>query len=173
LPARSCAFFRITLTRRDHLGAVQSAILKRITGLIECDLHHADASGRAVWSPCSSPPCPGWQPISRRRRGTFIKRGPSIRHDDRTASRLAPKRVYDRFDFGVVTNAGRVRRHLERSGRPSIEGRQFDDEGAVSGLNIITTRLRPGVIAVSNSGRLRPNDASEVMNPGPGGAGSR
>jgi hypothetical protein len=29
---------------------------------IECDLHHADASGRSVQSPCSSPPCSGWQP---------------------------------------------------------------------------------------------------------------
>jgi hypothetical protein len=99
-------------------------------------------------------------------RGTFIKRGPCIRHDDETASRLAPKRVYDRFDFGVVVNGGRVRRHLERSGGPSNEGRLFDaTKGAVSGLNIIPTRLTPGAISVSNSTHLPPNDASEVMNP--------
>ena len=40
----------------------------------------------------------------------------SIRHDDEAASRLAPKRGYDRFDFGVAMNGRCDRLHLERSG---------------------------------------------------------
>src|SRR6516162_9618163 len=39
----------------------------------------------------------------------------SIRHDDQSASRLPPKRRYDRFDFRVATNRRRNRLHFERS----------------------------------------------------------
>jgi hypothetical protein len=58
-----------------------------------------------------------------RRRGTFIKRGPCIRHDDKTASRLAPKRGYDRFDFGVVVNGAALDATLSDRAAPSNEGR--------------------------------------------------
>jgi hypothetical protein len=40
-----------------------------------------------------------------------------IRQDNEAASRLAPKRGYDRFDFGFAMNGRYDRRHLERSGR--------------------------------------------------------
>jgi hypothetical protein len=40
-----------------------------------------------------------------------------IRLDDETASRLAPKRGYDRFDFGVAANGRCNRLQLQRSGR--------------------------------------------------------
>jgi hypothetical protein len=40
----------------------------------------------------------------------------SIRYDDEAASRLAPKRGYDRFDFGIAMNRRNDGRHLERLG---------------------------------------------------------
>jgi hypothetical protein len=39
-----------------------------------------------------------------------------IRQDNEAASRLAPKRDYDGFDFGFAMNGRHDRRHLERSG---------------------------------------------------------
>ena len=39
----------------------------------------------------------------------------SIRHDDEAASRLAPKRGYDGFDFGVTMNGRCDRLHFEQS----------------------------------------------------------
>jgi hypothetical protein len=43
--------------------------------------------------------------------------------DDERASRLAPKRRYDRFDFGVTMNGRYDLRHFERPGRLLEYGR--------------------------------------------------
>jgi hypothetical protein len=40
-----------------------------------------------------------------------------IGYDDKTASRLAPERSHDRFNFGIAVNGRHDRQYLERAGR--------------------------------------------------------
>jgi hypothetical protein len=81
-------------------------------------------------------------------------------------SRLAPKCGYDRFDFSVAANWHCDRLDVERSAAASNKGRKINPPpGAVSGLNIMATRLTLGAMSVSNSRHLPANEISRLMKP--------
>src|SRR6516162_11330930 len=82
-----------------------------------------------------------------------------IRHDEKAASRLAPKGDDGRFDFSVTTNGCNDRHDLERLGR-RLKCGHITDAGAVSGLNMIAARFRPGAVSESSSSHLPPSVAS-------------
>ncbi len=76
-------------------------------------------------------------------------------HNNEAAAWLAAKRGYDSFDFGVTPSARSDRLHVARSERRlEIAEVILPAPRAVSGLNNMATRFKPGAISVSNSNIL-------------------
>jgi hypothetical protein len=108
--------------------------------------------------------------------GTFVADGP---RNDRSpmnqhegvgryyeAGLLAPKRGYRRFDVSIAADPGCDWLHGQRSGSGFERAQEISSApGAVSGLNMIATRLTRGAISLSSPSHLPPNAPLDVSEP--------